>query len=89
MYHLHKSIFLTQVSKTYESAKLKKLRETIEALHEFGVDEDDVELSDEFENYHGKQPDVINSELVKQKQMLDNLVEERQKYFVNKLSETI
>lgn len=80
-------MFFKQVSKTYRSAKLKKLRETVEALHEFGV-EDEVDYSEELENYEGKQPDnVVKLELNRQTQILDDLVQKRQEYFVNQLCE--
>jgi hypothetical protein len=80
-------MFFKQVSKTYRSAKLKKLRETVEALHEFGV-EDKVDYSEELENYEGKQPDnVVKLELNRQTQILDDLVQKRQEYFVNQLCE--
>lgn len=79
--------FACKVSKTYRSAKLKKLRETVEALHEFGV-EDKVDYSEELENYEGKQPDnVVKLELNRQTQILDDLVQKRQEYFVNQLCE--
>ena len=82
-------IFFMQVSKTYGSAKLKKLQETIEALHEIGLEDEDIQFSGEFDKYDGKPPDdVVNAELIRQKNFLNNLVQEKQEYLVNKLSET-
>ena len=80
--------FACKVSKTFGSAKQKKLRETLEAFHDFGLD-NEVKYSEEYENFEGDQPDsLLKAELDKQKQTLDNLVQERQQYFVNKLTDT-
>ena len=76
------------MSKTYGSANEKKLRETIEAFEEFGM-EDELQYSEEYENYQGERPDLlVKTELDRQRQALENLVQERQKYFVNKLTES-
>lgn len=51
------------------------------------MEDDQIEFSEEFENYKGKRPDdVVNSELIRQKQKLDQFVQKRQDYFVKKLS---
>ena len=77
------------MSKTFGSAKRKKLRETLEAFHDFGLEEE-LKYSEEYENFEGEyQPDsLVKAELDKQKQTLDNLVQERQQYFVNKLTDS-
>ncbi|XP_028418747.1 uncharacterized protein LOC114544275 isoform X2 [Dendronephthya gigantea] len=79
--------FACKVSKTFGSAKLKNLRETIEALNELGLDEDNIEFSEEFEKYQDDAPDdVVNSELIRKRKTLEDLLEQSQEYFINKLS---
>ena len=82
-------MYFRQVSKTYGNAKLKSLRETIEALHEFGLEDEEIQFPEEFDEYNDNPPDnIVNAELIRQKQFLNNLVQERQEHLVNKLSET-
>lgn len=59
----------------------------MEALQNFGFEEtDEVELPDDFESNIRQSAELVDLELSRQKQILENLIKERQEYLLNALS---